>query len=77
MMKTEFFGTGKTYQITATLFPPEGEDFNEGRDVQRFVFWNESEYRNKRIKLSQLTNVESIYCVETETTTILQTEEKD
>lgn len=75
-MKTEFFGTGKTYQITATFFPPEGENFNDGRDVQRFVFWNRSEYAQKRVRLSQLNNVESIYCVETETTTILQTKEK-
>ena len=76
-MKTDFFGTGKTYQITATLITPESETFDERRDIQRFVYWNESEYRNKRVRLSQLTNVESIYCVETETTTILQTKEKE
>lgn len=75
-METQFFGTGKTYQITATLTAPEGETFDEHRDIQRFVYWNESEYRNKRVRLSQLKNVESIYCVETETTTILQTKEK-
>ena len=76
-MKTDFFGTGKTYLITVTLITPEGETFDERRDIQRFVYWNESEYRNKRVRLSQLTNVESIYCVETETTTILQTKEKE
>lgn len=75
-METQFFGTGKTYQITATFTTPEGEMFDEHRDIQRFVYWNESEYRNKKLRLSQLTNVESIYCVETETTTILQTKEK-
>jgi len=76
-MKTDFFGTGKTYQITVTLTTPKGEIFDDRRDVQRFVYWNESEYRNKRVRLSQLNNVESIYCVETETTTILQTKEKE
>ena len=76
-MKTEFFGTGKTYQITATFSTPEGEIFNDKRDIQHFVFWDEGEYRRKRVRLSQLNNVESIYCVETETTTILQTKEKE
>lgn len=76
-MQTDFFGTGKTYQITATLVTPKGEIFDDRRDVQRFVYWDEKEYRNKRVELSQLTNVESIYCVEAETTTILQTKEKE
>ena len=75
-METQFFGTGRTYQITATFTVPKGEIFDDHRDVQRFVFWNEIEYRNKRVKLSLLNNVESIYCVETETTTILQAKEK-
>lgn len=75
-MKTEFYGTGKTYQITATLFPPEGEIFDDKRDIQRFVFWDEDEYRRKRVKLSQLNNIESIYCVETETKTILRIREE-
>ena len=76
-MKTEFFGTGKVYQITATLTVSEGERFDERRDIQRFVYWDEKEYRNKRVELSQLSDIESIYCIETETTTILQTREKE
>ncbi|MCK4735820.1 MAG: hypothetical protein KAT65_25425 [Methanophagales archaeon] len=74
-MKTDFWGTGKTYLITATFTTPKGEIFDDRRDVQRFVFWDKSEYRNKRVELSQLSGVDSIYCVETETTTILQTKE--
>ena len=76
-MKTDFFGAVKTYLITVTLITPEGGSFDERRDIQRFVYWDEKEYRNKRVRLSQLTNVESIYCVETEVTTILQTKEKE
>ena len=72
-MKTEFFGTGRTYQITATFTTPKGEIFDDRRDIQRFVYWNEKEYRNKQVELSQLSSVDSIYCIETETTTILLT----
>jgi hypothetical protein len=75
-METEFFGTGRTYQITATHFPPGGEIFNERRDVQRFVFLDERDYRKKKVELSELENIESVYCVETETTTILMKGEK-
>lgn len=75
-MKTDFFGTGKTYQIVATFTTPKGEISDDYIDIQRFVYWNEKEYRNKRVKLSLLSNVESIYCVETEMSTILQTREK-
>lgn len=76
-METDFFGTGRTYQITVTFTTPKGEIFDDKRDVQRFVFCDKSEYRNKRVRLSQLNNVESIFCIETETTTILQTKEKE
>ena len=75
-MEMQFFGTGRTYQITATHFPPEGEIFNDRRDVQRFVFWDERDYRKKKVELSELENIESVYCVETETTTILMKGEK-
>lgn len=76
-MKTDFFGTGRTYQITVTLVTPKGEIFDDHRDIQRFVYWNEKEYRNKRVELLQLDDIESIYCIEMETTTILQTKEKE
>ena len=72
----QFFGTGRTYQITATHFPPEGEIFNDRRDVQRFVFWDERDYRKKKVELSEDEYIESVYCVETETTTIFMKGEK-
>ena len=70
-METVFFGTGRTFQITVTCFPPQGEIFDERRDVQRFVFFDEWEYKKKKGELSRAENIESVYCVETETTTIL------
>lgn len=69
-METEFFGTGESYQVTATLFPPEGKGFDDRRDIKRFAFWDKKEYIRKRLDLMEAPEVESIYCIETHTTTI-------
>ena len=63
-MNTVFFGTASTYLITV--------EFSEGKGNARFVFADEREYRNKRAELSGLDNIESIYCVTTEITTIFE-----
>ena len=63
-MNTEFFGSSKTYIITA--------EFKKGI-IEKFIFWNETQYRKKRIELRDKVDIISIYIVESETTTTLET----
>ena len=65
-LNQKFCGFSTIYLITVTYFPPQGEMFDDRRDVKRFVFYDEREYIKKRMYLYDDPNIQNMYCVETE-----------